>query len=78
MGIAGLSTAKTIFWKRSGLLGSLRFSDSEGPYAHQAREIQPGLREDATEGRLPFSIPHQVRQPWYGPSPQPRGPAHAV
>jgi hypothetical protein len=25
MGIAGLSTAKTIFWKRSGLLMSLRF-----------------------------------------------------
>jgi hypothetical protein len=25
MGIAGLSTAKTIFWKRSGLLISLRF-----------------------------------------------------
>ena len=25
MGIAGLSTAKTIFWKRSGLVISLRF-----------------------------------------------------
>ena len=30
MGIASLSTAKTIFWKRSGLLMSLRFGDSEG------------------------------------------------
>ena len=30
MGIASLSTAKTIFWKPSGLLMSLRFSDSEG------------------------------------------------
>jgi hypothetical protein len=30
MGIASLSTAKTIFWKRSRLLMSLRFGDSEG------------------------------------------------
>ena len=30
MGIASLSTAKTIFWKRSGLLMSLRFGDFEG------------------------------------------------
>jgi hypothetical protein len=30
MAIASLSTAKTIFWKPSGLLMSLRSSDSEG------------------------------------------------